>query len=1603
VNARRILRRAVRIVGWAAAGVAALVLLAGIAVALLVGTSGGTRFLFARLGALMPGTFAVQSTAGRIDSPLTLRGVTYKRPGLAVTIDRLYLEWDLRAVLARRVDVRRLYADGVHVITTPTPSTEPTKLPDLDLHFNVVVRDARVRGLTVGSVAAAAGDGNAAPSAASVTRIDEIDLKTSDLANRVRIDRLAVRSPELQADVTGTIQPQGDYPVDLEVRWAVHPSAAPGQPRIAAMAGSGRLSGTLESLHVTQAVTAPFAVQVAAVLSKPLRDLSFDGRVAFDGVNPRRLRADLPDLPASGVVAARGTLDHLDSSGTLEGSMAPAGRFHLDYQLARRGDAWQVQRADVTLPGTPARASLSGRVALPSAPGGGGLGALDVDLRASWRDATWPPRGKPSFASPSGEAHVTAHASHPPAPSAGGGGTGQSSGESGAGSSGPHKAAGRGPSFATAGGGPSNAPAGSGTGVPAGSSGSGTARAASGSLLDGNLSSEGTVQAVIATVGPLSASYRVTHQGGDWRIERLDLAVPGTPAHLSATGRVAQRGPQVAIDAQASWRDLSWPLAGPPAWKSAQGQAQVAGDLDHFTARVAAAVTPGPAAAAASGTVAAPSGRTAAASGPAGAASPRAATGAASATAATGPSSAVSGGATPVSAGSAAGGATGSAGALPAGSFVLSGSGSRDRFHIDSLTADLLSGHVQGRGDVAWSPELQWNVTISAQGIDPTAVRPDFPGRLAFDVATHGQSGANGLSGAVELSRLQGTLRGQPVSASAAVALSGPVYNVPHLDAQWGTARLQASGRLGANLDLGFDASTSNLGLLVSGAAGSLTAKGHLSGPAATPRVQATAKASALRFGTQSAGAVNLQADVDLAAAGPFQIDADVHDLAAGGQLVSHLTLTGRGTASSHTLTLAVAGLGDSKSATVALGLAGGISGPLGAASIWRGRIERLDVRSSPIGDWGLEQAATLEAGAKELALHDLCWARSAAPAGTATKTARPAAEAGGATKDKASGTATAAAAAGGAKGGGAAVEAGNGGGGRICASAAWSQAGTWAGEAQLAALPLGLIKPLLPPDLAITGVVNGKAEAHGGSKGLAGADIDVTPGPGELRFPGDSGRTVTVRFDQGHLRAQAGPAGGTATAELALPGTGTFDAQLRLPRLTEGVVLRDQPLSGKVAVHVHDLSVVEGFVPELRKLTGTLDADLTLSGTAGTPRVAGQARLAGAGAQVPLYGLTLKDVAMTATGNGGTTLAIDASAKSGPGSVHVTGSAGLMPGASEPLHLLVTGNRFAVEDTRDIRILVSPKLDLTYSGSAARVTGDVTVPEAHIHVESAGKAGPITPSKDVVFVGAQRPNAQQPAAAPLAVSAHIRLILPNPSVELDAMGLKGQPYGQLLIVEDPARQTTGTGELDIAKGGIFQAYGQNLTIERGRLVFGGPIGNPALDIRASRLSDDQTVTAGIEAKGTLEKPEISVWSTPAMGESDALAYVVLGHGLNSASQQEGNRVANAATSLGLSGAGLLAKNIGARFGLEEASIETSGNLNQASLMLGKFLAPHLYVVYGIGLFQPVSTFRVRYILSSKWTLQAESSSETGADILYTLERGKTRSRTPPPPAKNSE
>jgi translocation and assembly module TamB len=125
------------------------------------------------------------------------------------------------------------------------------------------------------------------------------------------------------------------------------------------------------------------------------------------------------------------------------------------------------------------------------------------------------------------------------------------------------------------------------------------------------------------------------------------------------------------------------------------------------------------------------------------------------------------------------------------------------------------------------------------------------------------------------------------------------------------------------------------------------------------------------------------------------------------------------------------------------------------------------------------------------------------------------------------------------------------------------------------------------------------------------------------------------------------------------------------------------------------------------------------------------------------------------------------------------------------------------------------------------------------------------------------------------------------------------------------------------------------------------------------------------------------------MSQNAALHYIVLGRAPGEGTGSDGDLLSKAASSLGLRGGNLIAKTIGQGLGLDEARIETEGDLQKASFVAGRYLSPSLYVSYGIGLFDPISTLRLRYLLSRKWTLQAETGTATGADVLYRVERGR--------------
>ncbi len=450
----------------------------------------------------------------------------------------------------------------------------------------------------------------------------------------------------------------------------------------------------------------------------------------------------------------------------------------------------------------------------------------------------------------------------------------------------------------------------------------------------------------------------------------------------------------------------------------------------------------------------------------------------------------------------------------------------------------------------------------------------------------------------------------------------------------------------------------------------------------------------------------------------------------------------------------------------------------------------------------------------------------------------------------------------------------------------------------------------------------------------------------------------------------------------------GQISGQVSLPRYNaRGVPAATQPIQGRIRMDVRDIGFAQAFLTTVERLHGSLHADIAVGGTLGDPKLRGEMRLAGGQADLPEFGLDLRDLTFTARGNGTGPLALDGSVRGAAGGrLTLKGQVPLAPSPSSPLKLAIAGNRFQLMNTYQRRVTVTPDVKISYDGKTIQAEGDVEVPQARIEYEQ--KFASIRVSPDVVFVGRQ-PGTEEGATKVLhAVSARVRLILGD-AVSVKALGFDGRLQGSLLAIERPGSPTSATGQITIASG-TYKAYGQDLTIEHGYVRYGGgPIDNPGIDLKAYRKASDGTV-AGVVVKGTARNPQTTIYSDPPMAQSEALAYLLLGHPLNQATAKEGSLVANAATSLGIAGGNLLGKKIAARYGLETARIETvDGNLEQASLVVGKYLSPRFYLEYGIGIFTQVSTLRINYILSKKWTIRAETSGEdNSADILYTIEAG---------------
>ncbi|MEI7036596.1 translocation/assembly module TamB domain-containing protein [Fulvimonas yonginensis] len=551
-----------------------------------------------------------------------------------------------------------------------------------------------------------------------------------------------------------------------------------------------------------------------------------------------------------------------------------------------------------------------------------------------------------------------------------------------------------------------------------------------------------------------------------------------------------------------------------------------------------------------------------------------------------------------------------------------------------------------------------------------------------------------------------------------------------------------------------------------------------------------------------------------------------------------------------------------------------------------------------------------------------------------------------------------------------------------LCVQGRQDAAGNLQAAYRLRALPLALLLDAAGyADLPVRadGELQGDGSVRRDARGALEGQATLASAQGSVTYADHAERPLLAWRDLA-LDARLAPRHQQVQAHAALDRNGRLDGTLTI----DGP---EQALGGQLDLRLESLAAIELLTSELANVQGRLAGHFGFAGTLAQPAITGQAVVGGFGAEVPVAGLKLADGQLTLRAPDARQVQLDGHVRSGKGVLQLAGSYGLVPQASTAL--AVTGRHVTVADIPAAQVVLTPDLRVQRDAQGVHVTGAVALDSADVNLDRLPGAGAAKASPDVVVVDERQ---QEQAAAQLPISAQVKVDL-GPRTHLKGKGLDGRLTGTLTVIEQPGRTTRGQGQIGVS--GTYSAYGQDLHIEQGKLLFAGtPIDNPGLDLRAVRkLNPNATIDEGQEVgllvSGTAQRPVLTVFSNPPMEQSDALSYLITGKPLSQVNGGEGNMVGAAAQALGSAAGDLLAKRIGARLGIDEIGVSSNEALGgESAFTVGKYLSPRLYLSYGVGLFEPGQVITLRYRLSQRWNLEVQNATDFNrASLNYRLER----------------
>lgn len=455
------------------------------------------------------------------------------------------------------------------------------------------------------------------------------------------------------------------------------------------------------------------------------------------------------------------------------------------------------------------------------------------------------------------------------------------------------------------------------------------------------------------------------------------------------------------------------------------------------------------------------------------------------------------------------------------------------------------------------------------------------------------------------------------------------------------------------------------------------------------------------------------------------------------------------------------------------------------------------------------------------------------------------------------------------------------------------------------------------------------------------------------------------------------------------------LDTELAAPTANSGNALQrwwpaSAPLRGTLSAQLPQLGVWSALVPPGWRLRGTLQAAATLGGTRSAPQWNGTLQADQLALRSVVDGFAFSDGVLRAT-LAGERIAIDRFDLQAPqgGTLSATGQAlwRLVDGQRQPfIELQATARQLRVSTRADRRLTLSGQVTAQLAGPQLQIRGKLSADSALFVLPD--EATP-TLSTDVVVRGGRNLPPGTPTVAPVQPDVSVELDL-GPQFDVRGRGLQARLNGQLNLRSTPAQPAPRVfGEVRTTHGS-YRAYGQQLTIENGMLIFNGPYDDPVLDILAIRpLGSNATQRVGVQINGSALSPQVRLVATPDLPDGEKLAWLVLGRPATGAGA-EAAVLQQAALALLAGNNGTLDGGLARALGLDELTYRgegsnADGRTTAAAVTLGKRISSDLYLSYETGLAGAMGTVSIFYDVSRRLTLRARAGEENALDLIFTL------------------